>query len=202
MKLSKTSIIFIVAALLCIATGFFIGKGIYDRPLEESVTRDTMWLHDTVPDIAPVPKDSLQIKWLTRWLPLVRHDTTEQLVEVMEWLHDTVAVEVPITSKHYNGKNYDAYVSGFEPSLDSIFVYNETMVVTETIVKSKPPNKWEMNVVAGIDYNTSLKDYTPYAVGELMYKPSRLQLGVQGGVIRNGDRTEPIIGGKIRFSLF
>ena len=109
---------------------------------------------------------------------------------------------MPITSKHYGGKNYDAYVSGFEPNLDSIFVYNETQIITETITRMKPPNKWELDVVGGVDYNTAQKNYTPYAVGELMYKPNRLQVGIQGGVIKNGDKAEPVIGGKVKIMIF
>ena len=89
-----------------------------------------------------------------------------------------------------------------KPSLDSIFVYNETQIITETITRMKPPNKWELDIVGGVDYNTYNKNYTPYAVGELLYKPNRLQVGVQGGVIKNGDKAEPIIGGKVKIRLF
>ena len=141
-KVSKKHLIILAAAaLLCLLCGFFVAKGMYDRPLDESVSRDTVTLHDTVPEYLPAPKDSARIKYVTRWLP-AKHDTVysenyaQSFAEIM---HDTVAVQVPITSKHYGGKNYDAYVSGFEPSLDSIFVYNETQYITETITKSKPP---------------------------------------------------------------
>lgn len=195
----KHLIIIAVVGLLCAICGFFVAKGRYDRPLDESVSRDTVWLTDTVPDFTPAPKDSVRIKWVTRWLPSVP-DTITQWETLT--VHDSVAVEVPIISKHYGGKNYDAYVSGFEPSLDSIFVYNETQIITETITKMKPPNKWELDIVGGIDYNTAGKNYTPYAVGELMYKPNRLQVGIQGGVVKNGDKAEPIIGGKVKIRIF
>ena len=200
-KFKRDIIIFAVGALIGLLCGFFVGKGMYDKPLESKIERDTVTLHDTVPDIAPVPKDSVRTKWKTRWLP-AKHDTIDNPIEVINWLHDTVAVEVPITSKHYGGKNYDAYVSGFEPNLDSIFVYNETQIITERVTISKPPNKWELDVVGGIDYNTYNKNYTPYAVGELMYKPNRLQVGIQGGVIKVDNKTEPIIGGKVKIRIF
>ena len=115
-------------------------------------------------------------------------------------LHDSVLVAVPITSKHYGGDQYDAWVSGYEPSLDSIFVYSETQYVTETVTKSKPPNKWELDIIGGIDYNTAKQRYTPYAGGELLYKPNRLQLGIRGGVVKS-DKVEPYVGGVVKIKI-
>ena len=207
----KLILICVCVGLICgLGIGFCVGKGMYDRPVDESVSSDTVILHDTVPDIAPQPKDSVRTRWVTRWLP-AKPDTASRNGEIFRQFPqissnfsatDSVAVEVPITSKHYGGKNYDAYVSGFEPNLDSIFVYNETQIITETITRMKPPNKWALDVVGGVDYNTAQKNYTPYAVGELMYKPNRLQVGIQGGVIKNGDKAEPVIGGKVKIMIF
>lgn len=201
MVITKTNlIVFLVGVFLGLATGFFTGKAIYDRPIETKIERDTVVVTDTVKHYLPTPKDSIRTKYITRYLPVV--DTAYQFIEVNNMVHDTVAVEVPITSKHYSGKNYDAYVSGFEPNLDSIFVYNETEYITTTITRTKPPDKWELDVVGGIDYNTTQKNYTPYAIGQLMYKPNRLQVGVQGGVVRNGEKAEPIIGGVVKIRIF
>ena len=197
-------IIFAVGALIGLLCGFFVGKGMYDKPLESKIERDTVTLHDTVPDIAPVPKDSARIKYVTRWLP-TKHDTIDNPIEVMYWLHDTVAVEVPITSKHYGGKNYDAYVSGFEPNLDSIFVYNETQIITETITRMKPPNKFSLSLNAGVDYGTTSQFWQPYASGELtLNNDRRLQVGIEGGMKKNEvtDKFEPFIGAKAKIKVF
>ena len=115
--------------------------------------------------------------------------------------HDSVAVQVPITSKHYGNETYDAWVSGFEPNLDSIKVYQKTQYITTTITKMKPPDKWDLNVVGGIDYNTASQKYTPYAGGELIYKPNRLQIGIQGGVVKN-DKVEPHVGVLAKYTIF
>lgn len=196
-------IIFAAGLILGLLCGFFAAKGMYDRPFDESVKRDTVTLHDTLPYIDPTPKDSAHVKWLVKWLPKAVHDTiigenyAQNPVEIM---HDTIAVQVPITSKHYGSKEYDAWISGYEASLDSIKVYRETQVITETITRMKPPNKWELNVVGGINYNTAQKEYMPYALGELLYKPNRLQVGLQGGVVKRGEKVEPFVGvqGKVR----
>ena len=204
-KVSKKHLIILaVAAILCLLCGFLVGKGMYNRPFDESVSRDTVILHDTVPDIAPEPKDSVRTKWVTRWLP-AKHDTIDHFVEVGKMMHDTVAVEVPITSKHYSGKNYDAYVSGFETNLDSIFIYNETQLITETITRMKPPNKLSLTVNAGVDYGTTSKFWQPYASGELtINNDKRLQLGIEGGVKKNEvtNDFEPFAGAKVKIKLF
>lgn len=203
----KHLIILAAAAILCLLCGFLVGKGMYDRPLDESVSRDTVTLHDTVPEYLPAPKDSARIKYVTRWLP-AKHDTVysenyaQSFAEIM---HDTVAVQVPITSKHYGGKNYDAYVSGFEPSLDSIFVYNETQYITETITKSKPPNRWSLSVNAGVDYGTTSQFWQPFASGELtINNDKRLQIGIEGGMRKSEvtNNFEPFAGAKLKLKIF
>jgi hypothetical protein len=213
-KFSKKHLILIaVGALLCVLCGIWIGKGMYDRPLDESVSRNTVILHDTVPDIAPEPKDSVRTRWVTRWLPM-KPDTVSRNGEIFPEfpqisanfsVTDTVAVQVPITSKHYSGKNYDAYVSGFEPRLDSIFVYNETQIITETITRMKPPNKLSLSVNAGVDYGITSQFWQPYANGELtLNNHKRLQLGIEGGVKKNEVTKdfEPYAGAKLKIKVF
>lgn len=198
-------IIFAVGAILGLLSGFFIGKGIYDRPLDESVKRDTVWLTDTVPDLNPTPKDSATIKWVTKWLPKAVHDTVDNYVEVLDYIHDTVAVQVPITSKHYGNDTYDAWISGFEPSLDSIMVYQKTQIITETITRMKPPNKLSLSVNAGVDYGITSQFWQPYANGELtLNNHKRLQLGIEGGVKKNEVTKdfEPYAGAKFKIKVF
>lgn len=213
-KVSKKHLIILaVGALLCLLCGFWVGKGMYDRPIDESVSRDTVILHDTVADIAPEPKDSVRTRWVTRWLP-AKPDTVSRNGESFREFPqisanfsatDTVAVQVPITSKHYSGKNYDAYVSGFDVNLDSIYVYNETQYITETITKSKPPNKWSLSVNAGVDYGTTSQFWQPYASGELtINNDKRLQLGIEGGVKKSEvtNNFEPFAGAKLKLKIF
>ena len=213
MILNKTNlIVFLVGVFLGLCTGFFSAKAIYDQPLEESITRDTVIVYDTIPHYYPKPVDSAVVRYVTKVLP-VRPDTHHfadvsnmidgnSVSSVSNSVTDSVAVVVPITSKHYSCKDYDAWVSGYEPSLDSIKVYQRTEYITERVTISKPPNKWELDAMAGIDYDVTSQHYSPYAGGELLYKPNRLQVGIRGGVVKGGNKAEPFAGAVVKIRLF
>lgn len=197
--------------LYCLIAGIVLGNVVFwtnrcSKPVIESVERDTVVVYDTIPHYYPVPKDSAVVKYVTRYLR--RTDTVEQFIAVnnmTEHIADTsnmIAVEVPITSKHYNAPEYDAWVSGYEPSLDSIKVYQRTEYITERVTISKPPNKWELDAMAGIDYNVTSQHYSPYAGGELLYKPNRLQVGIRGGIVKGGNKAEPFAGAVVKIRLF
>lgn len=197
--------------LYCLIAGIVLGNVVFwtnrcSKPVIESVERDTVVVYDTIPHYYPVPKDSAVVKYVTRYLR--RTDTVEQFIAVnnmTDHFADTsnmIAVEVPITTKHYSCKDYDAWVSGYEPSLDSIKVYQRTEYITERVTISKPPNKWELDAMAGIDYNVTSQHYSPYAGGELLYKPNRLQVGIRGGVVKGGNKAEPFAGAVVKIRLF
>lgn len=71
-------------------------------------------------------------------------------------LADSIEVAIPITQKVYGDSTFTAYVSGFQPSLDSIFLYPRTQVVT---VREKP-RRWSLGVGAG--YGMTPKGFQPY----------------------------------------
>jgi len=193
-----------------VALVLLAGLGIYNhctrKPVVVGVERDTVVVYDTIPHYYPVPKDSAVVKYVTRYLR--RTDTVEQFIAVnnmTDHFADTsnmIAVEVPITTKHYSCKDYDAWVSGYEPSLDSIKVYQRTEYITERVTISKPPNKWELDAMTGIDYNVTSQHYSPYAGGELLYKPNRLQVGIRGGVVKGGNKAELFAGAVVKIRLF
>ena len=159
MTLNKTHlIVFIVGAVLGICTGFFTGKAIYDRQIVEGTKRDTVTLWDTIPHWYPKPVGVKRVGTEYKFLPMfktsVRTDTFT--------MHDSVLVEVPIESKHYNAPDYDAWVSGYMPSLDSINVYQRTEYITETITIHKPPNRLSFGIQAGYGYGFRSKTWEPY----------------------------------------
>lgn len=159
MIINKTNlIVFLVGVFLGLCTGFFTGKAVYDRPIGTDIKRDTVTLWDTIPHYYPKPVEVERVKTEYKWLTRVTTDT------VTRWSvqHDSVLVEVPIESKHYHANEYDAWVSGYEPSLDSIKVYRRTEYITETITRMKPPNRFTVGIQGGYGYGFRSKQWEPY----------------------------------------
>ena len=164
---------------------------------------DTIIVHDTVPDINPTPKDSATIRYITRYLPISKRDTVSQ-VELIT-LHDSVMVEVPITSKHYGSKDYDAWVSGYEPSLDSIKVYKETQYITETITRTvKDKGKhFFLDVGAGCEYQVNGKTAVPFAELGARLKFGKVGIGAYGGYAHDikENKASPIVKAKVTYDI-
>lgn len=204
LKKNRVLILAAAIALIWFAFGFFFAKHRYNKPFEEKVERDTVIIHDTIPDYLPTPKDSATIKWVTKWLPSATKTDT-----ITRWdyfvVHDSVAVEMPITTKHYGNEQYDAYISGFEPNLDSIFVYQKEVLVTEVRTISKPPNKVGLYLDVGADYTFNDKQWIPHAGGEFVFNThKRLQFAIDGGVTKTplANWINPYVGGKVKIKIF
>ena len=209
----KTSLLLALFAALWFVIGgvcgFFVGKGIYDQPVIESVTRDTVTITDTVIQYAPKPVSVEKVRTEYKWLPVVRTDTVTQYFGISEQLpqhpQDSALVEIPITSKHYSSEQYDAWISGYEPSLDSIKVYQKETLITERVVVSKPPNRLSLDVEAGADYLTAQKDMSAFAFGDLTYriKDSRFAIGLRGGIVKMPtDKSQMFVGGVVKLKIF
>lgn len=163
------------------------------KPFVEKVERDTVVVYDTIFHHYPKPVDSAVVRYVTKVLPVVKYDTVsrENSVSfrensVREHYADTskmMPVVIPITSKHYKSKDYDAWVSGYEPSLDSIKVYQETQYITETITKTvKDKGKhFFLDVCAGCEYQFNSKAAVPFAELGARLKLGRVGIGAYGG---------------------
>ena len=135
----------------------------------ESVRRDTVTVIDTVVYREPVAKDSTVVRYVARTVPVVTQscraprDTANSDREVMPPLYasassDSATVVFPITQKVYSDTDYRAWVSGYEPQLDSIKVFPRTVTVLET--KYKPPSRFSIGLQGG--YGITPKGLQPY----------------------------------------
>lgn len=144
---------------------------------ERLVETDTVTYVDTVRHIAPAPKQTAltgrkEIAVATHVTtddkePRIRAETDTQDIVYAELNTDgdSVKITLPIVQKVYSDSEYTAYVSGYEPRLDSIFVYPRRDVVTTTI--KKPPKRWHIGPTVG--YGFTPQGFQPYIGISLTY---------------------------------
>lgn len=116
---------------------------------------------DTIPYYKPVAKDSVVVRYERVKLPTSGDKPYYASVSLSKPRDtaapsiDNVAMELPITQKRYGDSTYTAWVSGYRPALDSIYVYprHETVTITNTIntIRQKP-RRWGLGVSAGYGY--------------------------------------------------
>lgn len=130
-------------------------------PDENEITyRDTIF--DTITYRQPVPQDSFVIRTIAE--RVVVYDTvsavldTTHLSVVVPDGSDTAIVNVPITQKVYEDSAYRAYVSGYRPALDSIFIFRNT----ERIYIRSPTKQKRFNVGLQCGYGMTPKGFQPY----------------------------------------
>ena len=133
------------------------------------IKSDTITLHDTVKELLPIVRDSVVIRREVARLKVVvpqisnaSYDTINNIAYVkdssIQAKRDSVSVEVPILQKMYEGKGYKAYISGYHARLDSIKLYRDTKIITNTIMpKTK---RWGVSLQAGYGYNG--REFKPY----------------------------------------
>ena len=136
---------FLVALGLFLAAVAWIAFGPHPQQPQPSVVEkhDTLWRDTTI--TKPTPTASTQTG-RTIFIPYIVSET--DTIEA----HDTLMVEVPVEQKRYDDSLYTAWVSGYQPALDSIQLHQPEVVTTieRTIVKPAP--RWSIgpSVGAGI----------------------------------------------------
>lgn len=177
-----------IALAFLALTGFVIGfYGLFciRGACRDMSLCDTTTYVDTLVYYQPVPRDSTVVRYVTRWLALAEKPDTDVSGTVVDEPYadaqgnvaigvdalvndvatndmppDSVRVIVPITQKSYETDEYKAWVSGYEPNLDSIFVFPKTTVIHER--SCKPPNKWHIGITGGYGYGFKSKHAEPY----------------------------------------
>ena len=138
------SIIALFTGLLLLSLPHYCGKA------EQSVVeRDT--ITDTIKVVRPVVRDSVVLRYEKVVLPMVRDSVLMRDSVVVE----SVRVQLPITQKCYRDSTYTAWVSGYQPRLDSIYIYRPTITITTT-----KRQKFTYGIQAG--YGITPKGFQPY----------------------------------------
>jgi hypothetical protein len=179
--ITKTALVFFLVGIVCGGIlGFWCGRATAPKPNEgQIISTDTVTRYDTLFVKSPTARDSIVVKYITKTLPKSGNNSVENIPQIGNFQgdnipvfaevadSDSVAVKIPITQKRYDGENYSAWVSGYEPQLDSIFVRGRTDVIT--IRETKPPNKWHIGVQCGVGYTFKSKQFEPFIGVGLSY---------------------------------
>ena len=98
------------------------GKELREARSMMPIIGDTITITDTIHDSVPYPVKETIVKY--KELPVICYINNDtDTIEV----HDTIVL--PITQKYYAAKEYEAWVSGYDPSLDSINVFARTQYI-------------------------------------------------------------------------
>ena len=124
-------------------------------------------------DSLPTEKEENKVGTIKVPIPKKVSEKTNKVSEPAEILSDTSeivsesvdSIELEITQKVYSDSTYTAYVSGYMPSLDSIFVRQReiTRTITETkTIEKKEFRRWNVGVIGGYGYGFQSKTFEPF----------------------------------------
>lgn len=151
----------ILLLLLAVSLAVNVWLATRDATTETIIERDTMWRDsmiylpqpaETIPTDRvvyiriPSPCDSV-----TAPEPVEGHGTAEGPGTVGG---DSIDVPIPIYQKRYDDSLYTAWVSGYEPALDSIRLHlpEVTTTITQTVVKPSPLITFGIQAGAGYGF--------------------------------------------------
>lgn len=136
-KLAGILIISLLAIIGISSIGNCTKKGGQDA--EIVIQEDTIYIYDTIRIEKPVLKLSrITDTFLVRTVDTIR-------------LKDTLYLALPREQKMYKEEDYQAWISGYRPELDSIHIFRNThQIITSTTIQPKPkPRRWGVGIQAG-----------------------------------------------------
>lgn len=147
-----TLLIIITCCVISFVSGYdFASKCYYSIPPDTIIKRDTVTLiPDTVCDTVQLGERIVKVE--------VRGGDTLHRI-------DTVTVSLPFVQKRYKDSSYSAWVSGYEPSLDSIIVFPKTTIIRESKVERKKARRWGIYGGVGIGVSDRITPCVGVGIG-------------------------------------
>lgn len=137
----------ILTILLTSAICFFFGYNSGSKSNDIFNESDTIRIRDTIRDSIPYPVIETVVQVVPELFPV--YITLEG-----DTIHEPVYIPVTITQKEYTTDNYRAWVSGYKPSIDSVWVYPEKIYI-----KGKT-RRFGIGLIAG--YGVGKNGLSPY----------------------------------------
>ena len=155
----------ILGVLLCISlianVILYVRHGTIDSEKVYDTTKVTVI--DSVKEPYPVPVDSFIVRYISKPLPIARDSV---LRKTKQSTNDSIEVKVPISQKVYEDTLYRAYISGYEPNLDSIVIRQRITYITRTIRDKE--SRLRVGIQAG--YGLTPKGLQPYVGLGISYR--------------------------------
>lgn len=135
-----TSILIIACCIISFLGGYdYASKHCYNV----STVTDTILERDTIISVPDTVYRTVALGEKT--VKVVVHDTLCKT--------DTVTISLPFVQKQYKDSSYSAWISGYEPSLDSIRVFPKTTIIRESKVVRQKDRRW--GVFGGVGIGVS-----------------------------------------------
>ena len=138
----------IVVLVLCILC-FLVGRRTTRVEAELICKTDTFIRIDTLRERVPYPVYETVIQTVPELFPI--YITLEG-----DTVREPIFVPIPVTQKEYLTDDYHAWVSGYNPALDSIDIFQKTISIT----KRQPASRWGIGIIAG--YGIGKHGLSPY----------------------------------------
>jgi hypothetical protein len=124
----------IILSLLLVAVVVDVWLFMRETETTTVIEHDTVWKDTTI--YKPMPSETIQ----TGRVVYVKVPMSGKRDTLRDTLRDSIEVPIPIMQKRYDDSLYTAWVSGFEPNLDSIRLHLPEIIttITKTIVKPSP----------------------------------------------------------------
>ena len=148
--MKKFSIALLALAACVFILGLIFGHGGRSTYVRTKTVTDTV--RDTIRDSVPVFVSEQVVRHDTAWLERATEANAKEVVPASsDSTKDSVRVIIPITQKVYADSTYRAWVSGYNPRLDSIEVYRRTITITttQTVNRNK---RFTWGVTGGVGY--------------------------------------------------
>jgi hypothetical protein len=108
------------------------------RQRTTDVTIDTIVVMDTVRIVEPIYIKETIVRYDTVFFPMYKElESTSNLTSNLS--QDSAKVVIPITQRVYEDSTYKAWVSGYDPRLDSLHLYRKEVYYPVMIKQSVKP---------------------------------------------------------------